>query len=182
MSKKINGDYLLRKIKHLKKSARQHRSNNQPGQRRYWMYGYLKDVYEVFLEFEEKEISKQAGRRIIKLLQLTINKKSHVVRVLIEASAGREDNRTKIKWTNALRHAHGWLQPPDRLEWHFGASGGIAGCAAKFALLKKARRQRKLKEAASSGEGSALSAFPSQLQPAQAQADRIAGVGDQASN
>ncbi len=98
MNKKINDGYLLKKIDILKDAARQHRNNNKPGQRRYWMYGYLEKVYEVFLEFQKKSISKSARRQIAKLLKLLIRRKSHVLRILIEASAGLEDNRTKIKW------------------------------------------------------------------------------------
>ena len=152
MSTKITDKYLIKKIQLLKNSATGHRNNINPGQRRYWMYAYLQDVYEVFLDFQTKGISKKAARRIVKLLKLPIRRKSHLLRVLVEASAGVEDNRTKIKWVNALRVAFGWLQRPTRLEWFFGVNGGIAGCAAKFAFLKAARRQRKLQKEPSSSD------------------------------
>ena len=150
MSTKITDKYLIKTVQLLKNSATRHRSNNKPGQRRYWMYPYLQDVYEVFRDVQSQGISKKVGRRIEKLLKPPIKKKSHVIRVLIEASAGAEDNRTKIKWASALRYAFGWLQPATRLEWFFGVNGGIAGCAAKFAFLEAARRQQKLQKETSS--------------------------------
>ena len=154
MSTKITEKYLIKKIQLLKNSATRHRSNNKPGQRRYWMYPYLQDVYEVFRDIQSQGIAKKAGRRIVKLLRLPIKKKSHVIRVLIEASAGAEDNRTKIKWANALKYAFGWLQEPARLEWFFGVNGGLAGCTAKYADLKKARHHKRVQKQASSSAAS----------------------------
>ena len=110
------------------------------------MYPYLQDVYAVFLEIQAKGISKKAARRIVKFQKMPIKRNSHLLRVLIEASAGAEDNRTKIKWASALRYAFGWLQQPERLKWFFSVNGGLAGCASKFSDLQKARRQRKLQE------------------------------------
>jgi hypothetical protein len=144
MSETMSDKYLIKKIKVLKRSAIQHRNNNEPGQRRYWMYGYLQDVYAAFLEIQAKGTSKKAARRIVKLQKMPIKRKSHLLRVLIEASAGAEDNRTKIKWASALRYAFGWLQPAERLDWFFEVNGGIAGSAAKFAFLQKVRRQKRL--------------------------------------
>lgn len=146
------------------------------------MYGYLENVYEVFLEFQEKEISKKAGRRLAKLLKLPIKRKSHVFRVLIEASAGLEDNRTKIKWANALRYAYGWLQPANRLEWFFGVNGGLAGSAAKFAFLQKKRREQKLKEQSLSGGASGLSGPSPRLEGDKAYVDYSAEVAGKVSN
>ena len=175
MSKNLSDKYLIKKIDQLKKSAFEHRNNNKPGQRRYWMHPYLKLVYEVFRDFRSKGISKKAAPQIVKLLKLPIRRKSHMLRVLIEASAGVEDNRTKIKWANALRYAFGWLQPATRLEWFFRVNGGIAGCAAKFAFLKAARRQRKLKKEPSSSD---ISNAQSASLPSQVLQQQIIEVAD----
>ena len=164
MGKHVSDKYLIKRIDDLKRSALEHRNNNKPGRRRYWMYPYLQDVYALFREFQSRGISRKAGRRIIRLLHLSLRKKSHVLRALIEASAGPEDNRTKIKWASALRYAYGWLQPPERLDWFFGVNEGIAGCAAKFAFLRAARRQEKGRiEANLSDQSSAQSVSVSQL-------------------
>ncbi len=139
MTKKINYKYLTAQIDILKKSATDHRNHNKPGQRRFWMYDFLRDVYRVYRHFESLGVSEKVARKIVKRLKLPIKRKSHLIRVLIEASVGTEDNRTKIKWTNALRYAFGWLQQPERLAWFFEVNGGIAGCVTKYAFLQQAR-------------------------------------------
>lgn len=168
MTEKINNKYLTTQIVVLKKSAIHHRNNIKPGRRRFWMYGYLRDVYRVYRHFQSLGVSKKVVRKIVTRLKLPIKIKSHLLRALIEASAGAEDNRTKIKWANALRYAFGWLQEPERLEWFFGVNGGIAGSAAEFAFLQKARRERKLqKQSASSDPATAqIASMPSSREAA----------------
>jgi hypothetical protein len=59
----------------------------------------------------------------------------HLIRMIIDASSGA-DNKTKSRWTRALRYA--WRE---RREWKHLTTflqehGGPAGCAARFAALK----------------------------------------------
>ena len=157
MSEKVSDRYLIRKIRALKTAAIYRRNKNKPGRRRYWMYGYLREVYDVFLEFERRDISKKAGRRIIRLFDLPINRKSHLIRVLIEATAGAEDDRTKIKWTKALRYAHGWRKGSQDIEQLFGENEGISGCANKQALNDGTARKKR-PNISSSGKADALTA------------------------
>jgi hypothetical protein len=102
----------------------------------------LADVYRVYRELRSRRRAATAARRIAKICKLSIQKKSHPIRILIEASAGPEDARQKSRWTQALKFAFGWLQPPERLEWFFEKTGGISGCAAKYAIKKKIARQK----------------------------------------
>jgi hypothetical protein len=60
---------------------------------------------------------------------------------LIEASAGSEDARQKSRWTQALKYVYGWRLPAAQLKWCFNKNGGIAGCARKYTVNKKAARQ-----------------------------------------
>ena len=106
------------------------------------MYRYLRDVYELYLDLRSRRIAKKSTRRIAKLFKLSIQRKSHPIRILIEASAGPEDSRQKSRWTQALRYALGWQQPAKRLKWFFQVNGGIAGSARKYAVNKKAARQK----------------------------------------
>jgi hypothetical protein len=75
-------------------------------------------------------------------MQLSIRKNAHPIRILIEASAGAEDNRTKSRWTQALKFAFGWRQPAKRLKWFFKVNGGIAGSARKYATNRTAERRK----------------------------------------
>jgi hypothetical protein len=127
----------------LRKSAKKHRNDTRPGKRRFGVYKYLGSVYELYLQFRSRRIARKATRRIVKEMHLAIRRNSHPIRVLIESSAGGEDNRTKSRWLRALKYAHGWLQPAERLTWFFTVNGGISGSAAKYAKLQRARKSEK---------------------------------------
>jgi hypothetical protein len=102
----------------------------------------LTDIYRVFLELRSRRIARKATRRIAKIFKLLIQRKSHPIRILIEASAGPEDPRQKSRWSQALKFAFGWRQPAKRLKWFFKVTGGIAGSARKYAINKKAARRK----------------------------------------
>ena len=142
MSTRITDEYLRKIINTLKQSATKHRTDIRPGRRRFGIYKYLTDVYQVYRDLRSRRIARTASRRIAKLYKLSIQKKSHPIRILIEASAGPEDARQKSRWTQALRYAFGWLQQPERLEWFFSVNGGISGCARKYAFNKKTARRK----------------------------------------
>jgi hypothetical protein len=138
----LTDEYLRKIINTLKQSAVKHRSDIRPGKRRFGIYKYLTDVYELYLELRFKRSARRATRRIAKLFKLSIQRKSHPIRVLIEASAGPEDARQKSRWTQALRYAFGWRLPAAKLKWCFEETGGISGCARKYAVTKKTARQK----------------------------------------
>jgi hypothetical protein len=87
-------------------------------------------------------MARKATRRIAKISKVSIQKKSHPLRILIEASAGPEDPRQKSRWTQALKYAVGWHQPAERLKWFFKVNGGIAGSARKYAVNNKTARRK----------------------------------------
>lgn len=148
----VSDKYLLKKIRCLRKSAKKSRHDSRPGKQRYGLYRYLRDVYGVYLELRSRRTAKKATCRIAKILHLPRRQNSHPIRILIEASAGPEDNRQKSRWTQALRYAFGWRLAPGRLSWCFSVNGGIAGAASKYAALRKAHRTaRKAKTAKTSG-------------------------------
>ena len=140
----ITDKYLRKKVWMLRKSADKHRNDIRPGRRRFGVYRYLTDVYRVYLEFPSRRTAKQATRRIAKRMHLSIRRNSHPIRILIEASAVAEDNRTKSRWTQALKYASGWRQPAKRLKWFFEVTGGIAGSARKYTDLQAQRKATKI--------------------------------------
>ena len=144
MSNKISDEYLRIKIKKLKKSAEKHRRDFRPGKRRFGLYDYLTDVYAVYLELQSKQIAKKAARRIRRLLRLPVQKCSHPIRVLIEASAGPEDSRQKSRWTQALRYVLGWRVGPEKVKPYLQSEGGISGCAKKQAINTGTSRRKAL--------------------------------------
>jgi hypothetical protein len=126
----------------LKQSAVKHRSDIRPGRRRFGIYKYLADVYQVYRDLRSRRVARKSTRRIEKLFKLSIQRKSHPIRILIEASAGPEDNRAKSRWTQALRYVWGWRQPAKKVKWTLEANGGISGCASKYALNKGTNRRK----------------------------------------
>ena len=114
-----------------------HRSDIRPGRRRFGIYKYLVDVYRVYRDLRSRRIAKKSTRRIRKICKLSIKKKSHPIRILIEASAGPEDARQKSRWTQALRYAFGWRLPGEKINWCFEETGGISGAARKYAAKNK---------------------------------------------
>jgi hypothetical protein len=120
-----------------------HRSDTRPGKRRFGLYRYLRDVYRIYRDLRSRRVARKSTRRIAKLFKLSIQRKSHPIRILIEASAGPEDARQKSRWTQALKYAYGWQQPANRLKWLFKVTGGIAGCARKYADLQVRRKPTK---------------------------------------
>ena len=132
----LTDEYLRKIIRTLKKSAAKHRGDTRPGKRRFGVYRYLRDVYQVYLDLRSRRIARTASRRIAKLFKLSIKKKSHPIRILIEASAGPEDPRQKSRWSQALKYVYGWRLPATKLKWSLRKNGGISGCARKYAELK----------------------------------------------
>jgi hypothetical protein len=104
----------------------------------------LRDVYELYLDLRSRRIARKATRRIAKISKLSLQRKSHPIRVLIEASAGPEDARQKSRWSQALKYAYGWRQSAERLEWFFQTNGGIAGTARKSASLNAQRKATRM--------------------------------------
>lgn len=152
MAQKITDEYLGKKIKLLKKSAKKNRFNPRPGKRRFGLYDYLSDLYAVYLELESKGLAKKAARKLIKRFHLRVQKGTHLLRVLIEVSAGPEDVRQKSRWTQALRYVLGWKAPPEKAKQYLKWGPGIAGCARKQAMNTRGARQRALATASNSGD------------------------------
>jgi hypothetical protein len=141
MSTRITDEYLRKIVNTLKQSASKHRGDTRPGKRRFGLYRYLRDVYQIYLDLRSRRMARKATRRISKIFQLSIQRRSHPIRILIEASAGPEDARQKSRWSQALKYAYGWHLPAAKLKWCLRQNGGISGCAAKYALNKGTTRR-----------------------------------------
>jgi hypothetical protein len=68
-------------------------------------------------------------------LGLRERKRIHLIRMIIDATS-RADNKTKSRWTRALRYAWHERREWKRLATFLQEHGGPAGCAARFAALK----------------------------------------------
>ena len=137
--KRNSENFILREIDRLRICAIKHRRNVRAGKKRGGLRRYLTEVYRSYLNLRSNGIGESAKRRIEKLLQLPTNRSSHLLLILIWASAPKEDPRQKSRWSQALIFAYGWRQRPERLDYFFGINGGIYGCSRKQALLNASR-------------------------------------------
>jgi hypothetical protein len=103
---------------------------------RFAFYDYLAAVFELYVQLRRTKQAKKAARIIAQLLELRTQKRSHLMRVIIDATS-TADNKTKSRWTRALRYAwrerKAWMD----LKRFLRENGGPAGCAEQFAALKK---------------------------------------------
>ena len=102
---------------------------------RFAFYAYLAAVLRLYRRLRRRNHAKNVGQNIISLLGLCERKGTHLIRIIIDATS-RADNKTKSRWTRALRYA--WHERGEwkRLETFLQEHGGPAGCAARFAALK----------------------------------------------
>jgi hypothetical protein len=101
---------------------------------RFAFYDYLGAVLELFVQLRRTKQAKPSARRIAKLFGLRNQKRTHPIRVLIDATSTTDD-KTKSRWSRALKYA--WLE---RKTWtdlkvFLRDNGGPAGCAARFAAV-----------------------------------------------
>jgi hypothetical protein len=101
---------------------------------RFAFYDYLDAAFEFYVQLRRTKKAKKAARLIAKLFGLRNQKRTHPIRLIIDATS-TADNKTKSRWTRALQYA--WRE---RRTWTDFTSllrenGGPAGCAEKFAAI-----------------------------------------------
>jgi hypothetical protein len=101
---------------------------------RFAFYDYLAAVFELYVQLRRRNQAKLSARRIAKLFGLRNHKRTHPIRVIIDATS-TADLKTKSRWSRALRYA--WRE---RKTWadlgsFLRENGGPAGCADQFAAI-----------------------------------------------
>jgi hypothetical protein len=107
--------------------------------RRFAFYDYLVAVFELYVQLRRTKQATKAAAFIAKLFQLRNQKRTHPIKVIIDATS-TADNKMKSRWSRALRYA--WRE---RKTWKDLASflrenGGPAGCADQFAAINQRGR------------------------------------------
>jgi hypothetical protein len=91
-------------------------------------------VYRLYHQIRCNNTTQANADRIAALFALNPRNATHLIRLIIDATSA-VDNKTKWRWTQALRFAwhqrRNWEHIADFLRLH----GGIAGCARDFAAL-----------------------------------------------
>lgn len=101
---------------------------------RFAFYGYLAAVFELYVQLRRTKQAKLASIRIAQLFRLSNQKRTHPIRVIIDATS-TADIKTKSRWSRALRYA--WRQRKiwTDLKSFLRENGGPAGCGARFAAI-----------------------------------------------
>jgi len=101
---------------------------------RFAFYDYLAAVFELYVQLRRTKRAKKAAIVIAKLFQLRNQKHTHPIRAIIDATSAT-DNKTKSRWTRALRYAWYKRKTWRDLKIFLRENGGPAGCAEQFAAV-----------------------------------------------
>ena len=102
--------------------------------KRFRFYRYLSSVYELYADLRRTDATEHLTRRIAELFNDEVRKDIHPIRLIIDASSEAND-KTKSRWSLALRFAWRERQRWSDLEIFLRQNGGPAGCAGRFAAL-----------------------------------------------
>jgi hypothetical protein len=103
---------------------------------RFAFYDYLAAVFELYIRLRRAKQAKKVTTLIAKVFGLRNQKRSHPIRVIIEASS-TADPKTRSRWTRALKYAWRERKTWTDLKSFLRENGGPAGCAKQFAALTK---------------------------------------------
>jgi hypothetical protein len=101
---------------------------------RFAFYDYLAAVFEFYVQLRRTKQAKKAARLIAKMFGLRNQKRTHPIRVIIDATSAT-DNKTKSRWTRALQYAWRKRRKWRDLKRFLRENGGPAGCAEQFAAV-----------------------------------------------
>ena len=101
---------------------------------RFAFYDYLAAVFEFYVQLRRRNQAKPSALRITKLFGFRKQKRSHCIRVLIDATSSA-DLKTRSRWSRALRYAWQERSTWSDLTMFLRENGGPAGCADQFAAI-----------------------------------------------
>jgi hypothetical protein len=121
---------LRQRISDLKKLERECFASRK----RFGFYRYLASVYQLYAELRRSNTTKHLARRIAELSNAGTLSDAHPIRLILDVSS-QADNKTKSRWSRALRFAWHERRRWSDLETFLRRNGGPAGCASQFAAL-----------------------------------------------
>ena len=103
------------------------------------LYRYLTTVFNLYAGWKRDGDARSVANRVARLAGSSVHHDRHPIRTIIDATS-TADRKSKSRWTQALRFV--WRE---RSQWKgltdcLRASGGVAGCADKWATLQAENR------------------------------------------
>jgi hypothetical protein len=119
---------------------------------RYWERKYLRAAYEVWRSWPS-DLKKCFAMQMAKLCNISARKSSHAIRIIIDCSSPKTDEKMKSRWTLALRSAQARHIEPSNLDKFFTerGAGGLAGRASVFEARQRKAAAAKRQQAKSKG-------------------------------
>jgi hypothetical protein len=102
---------------------------------RFRFYVYLSAVLDFYARLRRNNKAKISADRVAELFGIRKRKGTHSIRVLIDATSSA-DEKTKSRWTRALRYAWREREHWKKLPEFMLLNGGPAGAAAKWSALR----------------------------------------------
>jgi hypothetical protein len=104
-------------------------------------YDYLAAVFELYVQLRRTKLTQKAATRIAKLFGLRTEKRAYPIRVITDGTS-TADNKTKSRWSRALRYAWRERKTWTDLRSFLRENGGPAGCAKQLVAIKKKDQSR----------------------------------------
>jgi hypothetical protein len=145
-----------RQLKHAVADLRAMERKCFGSRQRFGFYRYLAEVFEFYQHLRRDNEAKISARRIAELFGIRKQKRTHPIRVIIDVTSAA-DEKTKSRWTRALRYAWHQRNRWKNLKMFFRSSGGAVGAARQFAALHPRSAKRR---ASTSHEGPGLTMQP----------------------
>jgi hypothetical protein len=101
---------------------------------RFAFYGYLAAMFKLYVQLRRSNRAKTWAQRIAKLFRLRSQKRTHPIRVIIDATS-TADIKTRSRWSRALQYAWHERKTWADLTLFLRENGGPAGCADQFAAI-----------------------------------------------
>ena len=120
-----------------------------------WAIPYLERVYKLHTNWKKKGLRKKRRADLISLVfgKNRVRKDKKLLHVII-ACTSKEKPKTKSRWVGALLAARANNIEPERIKNFLlkKNKGGIAGRAAQYAELRKAKKRGKINKSAKAGK------------------------------
>jgi hypothetical protein len=99
------------------------------------VYGYLRAVFAVVVDYKGRRRTKRLLRRAFQFAGLPLDKNADPFAAVIRCTCERNiDNKTISKWARALRYATHRKKPRTKLAAFIKKMGGINACADRYAI------------------------------------------------
>jgi hypothetical protein len=108
---------------------------------RFAVYGFLKAVYRVYIDWKRGKTAKRSARLLASKLAIVRRKGMSPIRVLIEATLPDADFKQKSRWVRALEYASSENVSPKHFQQFIRRHGGLSGCASLAAERCRKRRR-----------------------------------------